>query len=411
MISSAIRHLSWAIASVVLLAGCGAQAQLGPATPAVPRDAASPRTPSAYHVLHRFGKGADGFFPEARLFNHNGTFYGTTFNARSGWGTVFSITPSGTEKVLHTFSGAPNDGEFPTAGLIYDNGAFYGTTESGGTYCNHSGGCGTVFSITTSGAEKVLHSFGMGSDGADPVAGLIEVSGTLYGTTSAGGVGCGSPGCGTVFSITTSGAEKVLHSFGGYPDGSVPMAALHYLNGTLYGTTYYGGAYGPGIVFSITMSGVEKVLHNFGASGDGALPYAGVIDVRGKLYGTTAAGGEGGEGTVYSISTGGAEKLLYSFAGPPYDGTSPHAALVYKRGTLYGTTIAGGARDMGTLFGVHTSGTAKVLHNFGEGRDGAGPQAGLVYVHGTLYGTTADGGRKGCGGSSRDCGTVFALTP
>ena len=56
---------------------------------------------------------------------------------------------------------------------------------------------GTVFSLSKSGVEKVMHSFSGAPDGALPYAGLINVKGTLYGTTWAGGSGCGSLGCGT----------------------------------------------------------------------------------------------------------------------------------------------------------------------------------------------------------------------
>ena len=73
-------------------------------------------------------------------------------------------------------------------------GTLYGTTEGGGTY-----GKGTVFSMSLTGSdEKVLHSFGHGSDGSTPLAGLIDVNGTLYGTISAGG----KHGDGTVFALT-----------------------------------------------------------------------------------------------------------------------------------------------------------------------------------------------------------------
>jgi len=59
----------------------------------------------------------------------------------------------------------------------------YGTTEFGGTYDN-----GTVFSVNpNTGAETVLHSFGSGADGEYPIASLIDVKGTLYGTTEEGG--------------------------------------------------------------------------------------------------------------------------------------------------------------------------------------------------------------------------------
>ena len=41
---------------------------------------------------------------------------------------------------------------------------------------------GTVFSILKTGTENVVHSFAKG-DGVNPVAGVIAVDHTLYGTT------------------------------------------------------------------------------------------------------------------------------------------------------------------------------------------------------------------------------------
>jgi uncharacterized repeat protein (TIGR03803 family) len=114
-----------------------------------------------------------------------------------GCGTVFSVTLNGTEKVLHAFSGSGTDGFEPVAGLIEVHGTLYGTTEAGGQY-----GYGTVFSINQHGTEKVLYSFKGGNDGASPMASLIDVNATFYGTTSAGGTGSCNGGCGTVFSIT-----------------------------------------------------------------------------------------------------------------------------------------------------------------------------------------------------------------
>src|ERR1035438_576616 len=65
--------------------------------------------------------------------------------------------------VLHAFAGS--DGQNPLAGLVQGSeGNFYGTTDAGGT-----GGNGTVFKITPSGALTTLHSFS-GSAGRDPPA-------------------------------------------------------------------------------------------------------------------------------------------------------------------------------------------------------------------------------------------------
>ena len=44
----------------------------------------------------------------------------------------------------------------------------------------------------------VVYSFQGGSDGTAPFASVINVGGTLYGTTYNGGAGCPAPGCGTV---------------------------------------------------------------------------------------------------------------------------------------------------------------------------------------------------------------------
>jgi uncharacterized repeat protein (TIGR03803 family) len=118
------------------------------------------------------------------------------------------------EKVLYSFGNNYPDGGLPATGLIDVNGTLYGTTENGGETGCVEGGCGTVFSVDLkTGAEKVVHFFLGGTDGANPVAGLIDVNGTLYGTTQYGGGGtaCGGSGCGTVFSVDPStGAEKVV---------------------------------------------------------------------------------------------------------------------------------------------------------------------------------------------------------
>jgi hypothetical protein len=41
----------------------------------------------------------------------------------------------------------------------------------------------------------------------------------------------------TVYRVSATGAEKVIYSFAGLSDGTVPVAGLCELNGALYGTT------------------------------------------------------------------------------------------------------------------------------------------------------------------------------
>jgi len=200
----------------------------------------------AYNVLYSFkGGSGDGASREAALLDVNGTLYGTTsYGGANNDGAVFAITPTGTETVLHSFNGS--DGRSPQADLLNVNGTLYGATSEGGD-CS-SIGCGTVYSITTAGTKTVLHSFAGGKAGAYPYAGLINVKGTLYGTTEAGGAYCSaSYGCGTVFAIKPSGKEIVLHSFGGSGDGESPYASLLDVNGTLYGTTGFGAGRRPAL--------------------------------------------------------------------------------------------------------------------------------------------------------------------
>jgi uncharacterized repeat protein (TIGR03803 family) len=95
---------------------------------------------------------------------------------------VFKVTRAAAETVLHTFTGG-SDGAVPQGGLINVGGTFYGTTTAGGDSTSCEGGCGTVFKVTKDGAETVVYAFKGDNDGASPEAGLIEVGGALDGTT------------------------------------------------------------------------------------------------------------------------------------------------------------------------------------------------------------------------------------
>ena len=282
-----------------MLAGCGGGSDTPP-SPSIAALTAERTRPVTYSVLYSFaGSGeGDGEIPEATLINVKGTLYGTTIEGGTdGYGTVFSIAPSGTETVLHSFASS-GDGAYPEATLIDVKGTLYGTTMEGG-----ANSFGTVFSITPSGKEKMLQGFGSSRDGAYPVAGLINAKDTLYGTTLKGGANCSSSGgCGTVFAVTPSGKETVIYSFYSVSgDGYAPYAGLLNVKGTLYGTTEFGGARKVGTIFSITPSGKESLVHIFGGSGDGGYPEAGLLNVKGTLYGTTSGGGANNYGMVFSL--------------------------------------------------------------------------------------------------------------
>jgi uncharacterized repeat protein (TIGR03803 family) len=345
----------------------------------------------------------DGYYPYGALvLDKTGNLYSTTTaGGAHGYGAVFKLSASGTETVLYSFNpGNGTDGYDSLAGLVMDKkGNLYGTTYYGG-----ASAVGTVFEVSPNGTETVLHTFS-GSDGAYPTAGLVmDKKGNLYGTASAGGVGYG-----VVFEFSASGTFTILHSFN-YSDGAYPHGGLVMdIKGNLYGTTYGGGANGYGTVFKVS-AGTETVLYSFNpANGtDGAVPYAGlVLDKTGNLYGTTYSGGAHGYGTAFKFSAGGTETVLHSFAGGS-DGYNPIGGLVLgKKGNLYGTTYGGGANGFGTVFKVSAVGTESLFYSFnpGNGTDGALPYAGLIVdKKGNLYGTTTVGGSKGGG-------VVFKLTP
>ena len=366
-------------------------------------------------TLHSFTGEPDGDGPVGALIDVGGTLYGTTFTGGThGAGTVFTIDPTtGAETVLHSFTGG-GAGLYPEAALLNVSGTLYGTAAKGGTY-----DAGTVFAVNpATGAVKLVYSFAGGSDGQDPDAALIMVGGMLYGTTSGGGgaTACDGEGCGTVFSVNPiTGAETVLHAFTGKPDGASPQAALLDVGGTLYGTSNIGGTYAKGTVFTVDpATGAEHVLYSFTGSTDGSNPAAALIDVGGTLYGTTGGGGKYDAGTVFTLDPAtGAENVLYSFAGGANgDGGYP-LAIIDVGGTLFGTTYIGGTGGSGngTVFAVNRmTGVETVLHSFSGGSDGDYPDAGLLRVGGTLYGTTLQGGSDDASCGSTGCGTVFSLS-
>jgi len=295
-----------------------------------------------FAVLYSFTGGSDGAYPLASLVTDaSGNFYGTTEQGgTSGLGVVFKLAPGGTETVLHSFTGGGDDGANPLANLIMDaSGNLYGTTVYGG-----ADDLGTVFEVSPGGSETVLHSFA-GSDGALPVASVVmDGAGNLYGTTAQGGAStnCGG-GCGTVFKLAPGGgSETVIHSFSG-SDGANPEAAVILVGaGNLYGTTEVGGANDEGTVFEVSHKGKESVLHSFAGGSDGAYPVSGVVKKGGVLYGTTLEGGMSSYGTVFKTpDKGGSDTVLYSFTGGG-DGGLPEGGVLDEAGNLFGTTYAGG---------------------------------------------------------------------
>jgi uncharacterized repeat protein (TIGR03803 family) len=355
-------------------------------------------TPTVLYNFCSQANCADGANPEADLVvDLSGNLWGTTRNGGANqFGTIFELTKSSGFTMLgqvYSFKGGTSDGAFPQAGLVLDTqtGFFVGTTSEGGTG-SCTGGCGTLFAfVPGSTSDTILHFFGGSGDGATPLAGLLlDSSQNFYGTTSAGGstANC-SGGCGTVFSANPIGnTYKVLYKFTGSPttaDGADPVAAL-------------------------------------------------VFDSNGNLWGTAKKGGSKKFGTIFELASPSFTNLAFkhSFNGTP-NGASPAAALTFDKsvggalGTLYGTASAGGNRactgGCGIVFELEISGhVIKIIYKLtgvGSGKTGAAPVGRLALetnpndpAHiGHLYGTASQGGIITGSCPSTGCGTLFEICP
>jgi uncharacterized repeat protein (TIGR03803 family) len=206
------------------------------------------RANGKFKVLHVFDD-TDGSVPAGPLQrDKDGNLYGATNTGGThGDGTVFKIAADGTFTTLYNFTGG-SDGTFPDGGLQRDkDGNLYGMTFSGGAH-----NMGTVFKLTPDGTETVLYSFAGGKDGGNPEGDVLLRGSSLYGVTTGGGDA--SCHCGVVFEVTAANKEKVLRSFtGATADGATPFAGVtRGKHGTLYGTTSFGGTLDGGTVFSLT---------------------------------------------------------------------------------------------------------------------------------------------------------------
>jgi len=299
-------------------------------------------------VLYNFTGGSDGAYPESPVVrDKEGNLYGTTTQGGSAnQGVVFKVDTTGNETVLHNFTGG-SDGSIPIGGLMMDKaGNFYGTA-GGGTYND-----GVVYKIDTKGNETILHTFtGATNDGKYPTytTVIMDAQGNLYGDTQEGG----SAGEGILYKLNKSGHLTILHNFaGGTTDGCNAMGVpLMDKEGNFYGITSSCGTSQYGTVWKVTKSGKETLLHSFaGGASDGQYPLSGVVmDAEGNLYGTTETGGASDLGTVYKVNQKGQFTLLHSFSGP--DGKLVYSSLVLTaNGMLYGTAMNGGSIGYGTVW-------------------------------------------------------------
>jgi uncharacterized repeat protein (TIGR03803 family) len=355
--------------------------------------------------------GTDGQGSTAPEQGADGNFYGVTAGGANREGTVYELTLEGKIITLYNFCSQTDciDGEGPSGIIQAADGNLYGTTYGGGPNRSQDcDGCGTVFKITPSGTFTSLYSFcsqANCADGLNPSSGLVQASnGNFYGTTPFGGAN----NHGTVFEITPAGKLTTLYSFcpqTNCPDGAEPYPGLTLAtNGSLYGTTSFGGANESGAIFEITPAGKFTTLYSFTVYE--ALPNSLIQAADGTFYGTTQSTGT--TGTVFHFIPPGNVTTLYTFCsiGECYDGSNPNAPVAQGTdGNLYGTTLLGG-RGEGTIFRVTPEGTLTTLHYFCSQKncaDGSMPRVGLLQAtDGIFYGAASSGG-------TREDGTIYTL--
>lgn len=316
---------------------------------------------------------------------------------------VQTYTPS----VVYAFQVAP-DGSLPVAGLIRDNsGNLFGVTASGGEFGN-----GSVFELTPNGSGgytyKQIFSNDLALGGYAPQYLTMDGQGNLYVCTSGGSLGP----YGAVFelSLGQDGYWSLTndYAFTGGSDGLNPIAVVIDPSGTFYGVA--------GDLFELTTTDnqwFEQTLFTFSNNQMGGGPDSLTLDKNGDFYGTTATGGVGG-GVVFKLHNnarlGWVETILHYFQQDSQDGGYPLGPLTSdKAGNIYGT-VASGLLGHGGVYKITKAGQITWLYSFTGGNDGAHPTNGVSFDKaGNLYGTASYGGgvNQYCDG----CGTVFKLTP
>lgn len=355
----------------------------------------------------------------------DGNFYGVTEmgGAYAGsYGTLYRLTPGGKITALYNFCSQPNcaDGEGPfSAPVLGSDGNLYGVTPYGGSDAAINYGSGTVYKMTLGGKITTLYTFCKATpcpDGQYPTGIILGSDGNFYGTTMQGG----QFNHGEIFSISSAGKLKVLHSFcasakcvdGAYPD----FPPIQGIDGNLYGTTPQGGTGdGVGTVYELTAAGAYKVLQSFCASTGcqtGWPPTSIVQDAKGNFFGTTqTGGGESFAGTIFEITSKHQFSVLHGFSATTGGDASVGLTLA-SDGNLYGTAQGGGAEENGgILFEITPAGVFTQLYTFANcSITGYTPISPLFQgTNGTLYGTTLFGGNDTSGGCSGD-GTIFTLS-
>lgn len=355
--------------------------------------------PPVVRIVHSFN-GADGSAPGTEpplVRGPFGTLFGVTMQGgATNEGALFFLDARDGFHLVESFSAGGGRGWMPNSVFFSEAGQLHGTTAFGGAY-----ECGTAFRVNWLGWTNTIHSFDC-SHGNQPSGRVVAHDGSFYGSTGVGG----GAAKGNVYRLSPVGGVTVLHEV---PEGLSNEAGMYW--GLVAGISddFVGATMGydvgdfHGVVFKIDVAGNFSLLHTFEGGADGSRPTsAPVVTTDGTIYGTTVAGGAHDAGTLYRITPQGEYSVLHTFGGTvglenfpamPFGGV-----VLSRNGNLYGTTVQGGPGNYGTIYEFKPSGEFRVLYRFSEASGFMNPQGGLVETAtGTFYGTTGSGGDFGLG--------------
>ncbi len=346
--------------------------------------------------------GRAGRYPNGGLCLHsNGYLYGTTeFGGASDVGTIFKIKPDGTNfATIKQFD--QTTGANPAGTLVEISGTLYGTTRTGGNDSNYDDG--TIYRITSDNHQRLVNFTGRGGvvPGSEPTGGMIVTpGGDLLGTTSSGGIG----NLGTCFKFTTGGTfTNFLHfstAAGWSPAGGPALDDT----GAMLVPLNEGGAAGFGTLRRVQTNGVTTVETAFLSPLNGE-PAGGLLKVGADYYGLLDSGGANDAGAFYRYTPGFGATLLASCSSSTGD-TPEGPPVLGPDGYFY--TVArkhGGGSMKGSILRLGTDGSIQKIATFAGGTtQGAEPRGPLaVGADGNLYGVTQTGG-------ANNVGTAFKVT-
>ena len=241
-------------------------------------------------VIHAFTGGDDGSGPGARVtVDRSGNVYGMAPTGGAyGSGTIYKIRQvhngAWNLKVIHAFTGGADGGTGSAGRMILRNGHLYGAATTGGTYEAELFSSSRRGELESGISGRFIPS---GANRTEPCWRAVARCLQYHGTTYYGGAN----GIGAVYKLSRRPIgewnENVLYSFQDGADGNSPISNLVFGGGSLYGTTSEGGL-GSGTIFKLSSVGggqwIETIVHSFQGPPDGAFSYNGMVVDRFETF-------------------------------------------------------------------------------------------------------------------------------